>query len=186
MMIKRIIQEEYFDWIKYKISLASPLDIPSVEYYNELLNYLDYTPFEWSMELDENRAYDGIGLRNKFGYECHHEDDEILQVFGDRPCSVLEMMAALAIRCEDSIMCDDDYGDRTGVWFWGMIENLGLIDMTDEDFDINKVSYAISNMLARRYSPNGVGGLFYVKHPREDLRNVDIWYQLMWYLSENY
>ena len=36
----------------------------------------------------------------------------------NKTCSVLEMMIALAIRCEEHIMDDPDVGNRTGQWFW--------------------------------------------------------------------
>ena len=35
----------------------------------------------------------------------------------------------------------------------------------------------------REYSPDGRGGLFVVRNTSEDLRDVDIWSQLCWYLD---
>ena len=94
------------------------------------------------------------------------------------------MMVALAIRCEEHIMGDQDIGDRTGLWFWGMIENLGLLSMTDTAFNKRRVDEIIDIFLNREYKRNGEGGLFTVKNHRDDLRTVEIWYQLMWYLNE--
>lgn len=174
------IENDYLSWIISRIS------IPDIDQYTLLINTLHYIPFTWNLELDGNRAFDGINLRNRFAYEYGYSDELIAEVFGNRPCSVLEMMAALAIRCEDNIMCDDDYGDRTPLWFWTMINNLGLNVMTNDRYSDDYVFEKVRTMLERRYSPNGAGGLFYVRNPREDLRYVDIWYQLMWFLSENY
>jgi hypothetical protein len=102
----------------------------------------------------------------------------------DGPCSVLEMMIALAVRCEEHIMDDPNIGNRTGQWFWGMIVNLGLGAVTDERYDARLVDERIGRFLNRDYEPNGRGGLFTVRNCKYDLRDVEIWYQLCWYLDD--
>ena len=92
-------------------------------------------------------------------------------------------MIALAIRCEENIMDDTSYGDRTAQWFWGMITSLGLGDQTDSRIDYIYVDDVIKRFLDRDYEPNGKGGLFTIKNCRQDLRKVEIWYQLCWYLD---
>ena len=99
------------------------------------------------------------------------------------PCSVLEMMVALAIRCEETIMDNPAYGDRTAQWFWGMIRTLGLYSMTDDRFDQEYVDMVIDRFLNRDYEPNGEGGLFKINNCKYDLRKIEIWYQLCWYLD---
>ena len=81
-------------------------------------------------------------------------------------------------------MTNDEIGDRTPLWFWGMIGNLGLREMTDDIFDESVVDEITERFLTRDYSYNGRGGLFYVSKPRMDMRDVEIWYQMMWYLDE--
>jgi hypothetical protein len=93
------------------------------------------------------------------------------------------MIMALAIRCEENFMDDPSRGNRTQQWFWGMIRNLGLGSMTDDRFDERAVRKTIEIFLNREYEPDGRGGLFTIRHRREDLRNVEIWYQLCWYLD---
>ena len=93
------------------------------------------------------------------------------------------MMVALAIRCEENIMDDPSYGNRTGQWFWGMIVNLGLGFMTDSRFDEKFVDDVIFRFLNREYEPDGKGGLFTVRNCKYDLRTVEIWYQMCWYLD---
>lgn len=172
------IEQQYFDWICDSIGTR---DEPS---YSKLLYYLDSVEFTYILEMDSNRMEDGIDLRYRFGYYMQYPKELIQRYLDNRPCSVLEMMAALAIRCEEDIMCDPDEGDRTGEWFWGMIDNLGLSDMTDSDFDVEYVDYIITRFLDREYEPNGEGGLFSVRRCRADMRTVEIWYQMMWYLDE--
>ena len=93
------------------------------------------------------------------------------------------MILALAIRCEETIMDNPDYGDRTGQWFWGMLSNLGLARMTDDVFNEKIAIARIYDFMERRYEPDGRGGLFYIRNCPEDLRNVEIWTQLCWYLD---
>ena len=94
------------------------------------------------------------------------------------------MMVALAVRCEETIMDDTRYGDRTGQWFWEMMTNLGIGNMFDERFDAEFVEEKVSIFLDREYAPNGKGGLFYIKGCQDDLRDVEIWTQLCWYLDK--
>jgi hypothetical protein len=92
------------------------------------------------------------------------------------------MMVALASECEET-MDDPNVGDRTGQWFWGMIVNLGLGSMADYNFDYDYVDGVIQRFLNREYEPNGRGGLFTIRNCTEDLRTVEIWSQLCWYLG---
>ena len=142
--------------------------------------HLHNTEFRYSILRDENRAEDGEALRYKFTYQKGY--DEALVYLNDRPSSVLEMMIALSIRCEE-FMDDTSIGDRTSQWFWGMITNLGLGSMTDDRFDKREVNYILDRFLDREYEPDGKGGLFRVRKCDRDLRKVEIWYQLCWYLD---
>ena len=151
--------------------------------YRKLFTYLHRTEFIFSIPNDVNRAKDGVDLRYRFVTSLVIPDEERILDILDGPCSVLEMMIALAIRCEETIMDDTRYGDRTGQWFWNMMANLGIGNMTDEGFDIKKVSLIINKFLDRDYDYDGKGGLFYIKGCEDDLRNVEIWTQLCWYLD---
>jgi len=150
--------------------------------YLKLLSHLDTITFTYNIPMDSNRATDGEDLRYRFGREAGYGDYEIAAYLDDRPCSVLEMMIALSIRCEENIMDDPDCGNRTGEWFWHMIANLHLDDMADLAFDYEYVNGRISDFLNRKYDRNGDGGLFTVIMDR-DMRSVEIWYQMCWYLD---
>lgn len=148
--------------------------------FRKLLGYLYKTEFTYIIPMDENRAKDGIALRKRFSYDYDIAD------IGPKeysPCSVLEMMIALSIRCEEDIMYDPNVGDRTEQWFWEMIVNLGLGGMMDDIFDVEHVEYIVDRFLNREYEPNGRGGLFFIRNCKYDLRRVEIWYQLCWYLD---
>jgi hypothetical protein len=87
------------------------------------------------------------------------------------------------MRCEEEIMEDPDVGDRTAQWFWGMMKSLGLNGMTDNRFDERYVRDVVQIFLDREYEPNGRGGLFTINNCDYDLREVEIWYQMCWYLN---
>lgn len=149
----------------------------------KIITLLHNIEFRYSIPMDANREEDGIDLRYRFITEVGIPKN-YQEVYGylDGPCSVLEMMIALAIRCEESIMDDPDIGDRTSEWFWLMMKNLGLDYMSDRKFDRDVAEEKISIFLDRRYKRNGEGGLFVV-NGRRDLRKVEIWYQMCWYLD---
>lgn len=176
------IKNQYFNWLCDLI--YGDLYVEGASFM-KLLSHLHFREFTYIHPMDENRYDDGIQLRRRFAlrYEDTHYQNYILNCLS-APCSVLEMMAALAIRCEETIMDDPAIGDRKRQWFWGMISNLGLGGMTDDRFDSEYVDAVIDRLLKREYEPNGAGGLFKVRNTTEDLRNVEIWFQLMWYLDE--
>lgn len=80
-------------------------------------------------------------------------------------------------------MDDTQMGDRAGQWFWGMVHSLGLSPMIDPKFDRQFVDDVITRFLNREYEPDGNGGLFTIRHCAHDLRTVEIWWQLSWYLD---
>ena len=180
MNIAGLIDREYFDWM-YNLVCADRFaeDIS----YRKLLSYLHRIEFIYSISKDENRSKDGIDLRYRFAYDYAGIEDAERYLRG--PCSVLEMLIALAIRCEETIMDDPKMGDRTGQWFWGMITNLGLGSMTDDRFDEKHVDECVDRFLYRKYERNGRGGLFTIRNCDCDLRKVEIWHQLCWYLDSS-
>ncbi len=177
-MTRDEIMNAYFEWL-VSIVCGNRRACSRLRSYGKLLMLLHDTVFRYSVHNDENRATDGIALRDRFSdeYGC----DDVFRL--NDPCSVLEMMVALAVRCEEHIMADPDIGDRTRQWFWGMIDNLGLSGMTDSKFDLAYVEEKLQIFLERRYEPDGQGGLFTIRNCKYDLRYVEIWYQLCWYLD---
>lgn len=174
------IHEEYFEWIREFVCrnrFAKEIS------FAKLLRVLHNIEFRYSLERDENRAKDGVGLRRRFALSKGYNDDYILEVVNG-PCSVLEMMVALAIDCEENIMDDPEMGDRTDYWFWRMISNLGLSGMTDDVFDEDEIRKAVDIFLDRKYDADGSnGGLFKVKGCPRDMRTMEIWAQLLRYLN---
>lgn len=177
-MTHDIVRNEYFEWLCGLIS-----ECFHVDRYNLLLQYLFDKDFVYILEMDGNRLEDGVDLRSRFAYEKEYDDAWVCERLEHRRCSVLEMMVALSLRCEEHIMGDSELGDRTGLWFGKMIENLELDRADDDNFSEYYADNIIERMLKRQYEPDGRGGLFTVENCTRDLRQVEIWYQLCWYLN---
>ena len=179
-MTKERLEEEYFDWLCHFI--RDDIHFGRVSY-ETLLRFLHTIEFTYSIYMDKNRAEDGKDLRYRFARDTGNDYDLVETCLCGNPCSVFEMMVALAIRCEEHIMEDMEYGERTSQWFWVMVDSLGLGGMDDTSFNRTRAAHIIRRFLSREYRPNGKGGLFTIENCSYDLREVEIWYQLNYYLN---
>lgn len=168
-MNKEKVVKSYIKWMYSKISGSVSI---------KLLKVLHGIEFTWILAMDKNRAEDGIALRRRFIREAAY-DDSVIDILNG-PCSVLEMMVALALRMEEAIMRDDEEGDRTGKWFAIMCDNLGIIDNKDE----NDIRERVHKFLKREYLPNGNGNIFWVQRADQDFRYLEIWYQMHRFLKD--
>ena len=103
--------------------------------------------------------------------------------------TVLEIFCSIAVECEDKIMHNDDYGNRTDQWFWIMLYNLGINIYDDEHYSsriAEEIEDKVQMFLSRGYNYYGDGGIFTVNRPYYDMRSAPLWEQLNWYLNENY
>jgi hypothetical protein len=169
------LENLYFNWLCAKVLNLKPLD-NSVTYW-ELLRKLHRTEFVWVISGDDNRAEDGKELRREFILQAEVPDDpEWRTLLG---CSVLEMLIAFARRAE--------FQDETPlpVWFWEFLSNLELDKFSDQaGFDSEFVEMVLDDLIWRTYNPDGNGGLFPIKNPPQDQRDVEIWYQFCEYLVD--
>lgn len=171
-MNKYDIKDEYFEWL-----CGIVCDTNKRFMFDTLLRYLHNTEFVYIIRNDGNRAADGINLRRRFAYD--YECD----LYIDEPCSILEMMVGLSVRYEEDTMDDPRIGNRTGQWFWGMIVNLGLGHMTNDMFNEYDAADIVDRFLNRNYDPDGRGGLFTVRNCDRDMRDVEIWVQMNYYMD---
>lgn len=177
MTSENSLDERYFDWLYSQIGLLRNSN-PARSYWL-LAEQFHNKRFEWAIPNDDNRTEEGKLLRNEF---LNDFEAECEYVWIDQDCSVLEMMIALSRRIEFESAQDAFY------WFWKMVENLKLREYTDDTYDDEVamvVDKAITAVIDRQYRKNGSGGLFPLKNPRADQRDVEIWYQMSLYLLEN-
>lgn len=188
--IRNKLEEEYFDWLIEWI-VTDDLEENDREY-RLLLAHLYNTDFsEKTAKLipnDDNRIEDGLEFRRKYDIEigCYGTDSyekswSIDHILENKPCSLLEMLIGLALRIEDTME-----RDLFPTWFWIMLDNLGLMEMTNENYDEGHVDQVLDVFLNRKYSTDGHGGLFPLTKANTNQKKVEIWYQMSSYLVENY
>lgn len=168
-------RDEYYEWL-----VGYVYDGRYTTSHSILLQKLHDEIFRYTMVEDENIESFGRDMRFRYSFERDEpcpDDSEARMI-----SSVLEAMVALAIKCED-LKYEYEYGDRTAYWFWSMIDSLGLLPYDDDHYDEYEVTNILYNFFERNYGPNGEGSLFTIPNCKEDLRDVEIWCQAMWYLS---
>ena len=174
--------DAYFQWLKELIG-----DEYIEGQYQKLLWKLYSTPFYYELDYDRNRAMDGLSLRKKFFMHVAQMPEPMMPTGDPYPCSVLEMMLALARDADDYLTYDPDLGDSTGRWFWVMLENLGLDIYDDFNYFEENVSRILTVFMYHQYSPDGRnGGLFPCPGVERDLRKTDLWWQLGAFFKQKY
>lgn len=177
---RRAVQK-YLNWLSGFVCSPS-----TQERYKSLFSVLTERSFVSKVYRDDNREVDGLHLRCRFVDETDGMYDYEFWV-GILPeeCLIMEMLVSLALRMEWDFLHNEDIGNRTGVWFWELLDNIGIGDQDDLDFDERYVQMRINILLDRTYEPNGTGGLFPLKHSNGiDQRKEELWYQMNHYISE--
>lgn len=179
------LKEDYFSWL---YSLVKD----KRRGYEKLCRELHSKKFRWSVHNDDNRCEDGINLRDLFIEERRIDESHLeVRYFLKGECTTLEVLVALARRINDLMYDLNRQEDKTSRWFQEMLQNLGLWQY-DDRWDFTPISEAkideiLEILMDRTYDQSGRGSLFPLKrrHPK-DMTQVEIWYQLMLYLDENY
>lgn len=175
------LDEAYFVWLYSQVGSVELKNLSKT--YWHLMQLLHNKEFTWdpnTIEKDGNRAQDGKDLRQQFlretGTKVPTRDAGWLQ-YG---CSFLELMVAISwqLEFEDGEMTQAE-------WFWTLIDNLGLSECTDANRPAEEaVNRILDQVIDRTYAMNGEGGLFPLRNPEKDQREVELWYQLNAYLLE--
>lgn len=163
---------DYFVWLCSKVDACEEFG---------LMEKLHWREFTWidvgNLHRDENRAIAGKMLRRNFLCE-----KAVPNIFGDMdvPASVLEVLVALAEDIDDSL-AGDGSGDRIGVYFHEMLDNL-FMHKTPVPTEID---YILDNWLDRRFDWDGTGSPFPIhKGCKFDQRKVELWLQACGYYSQ--
>ena len=166
--------DDYLEWI---CTERLRLDEKDIKLYFKLFGCLLNVGFASGHPNDARRESEGLNLRDDFEYETG------LYLEGLMPrCSFMEMLVALAYRCERQLMRSAYYGDRTSQWFFDMIDSLGLRDCTGPKWSSSTASYIQDKcelMMNRKIC------LFDYKGAKKNI-NEEIWKQLSAYINEKY
>ena len=172
------LDERYLDWL---YSLVAPVTSRNpARSYRLLLEHLFKRQFRWSIANDDNRIEDARELRFDFldRHEITHDDLYWIEL----DASVLEVLMSLSQRAAFQSSETPEF------WFWKFLENLRLSMYTDEVYrrgEWENIDEILNKFIDRTYRASGYGGLFPLRHPKEDQRKVEIWYQMAAYLIEN-
>lgn len=175
------LTHRYYSWLFDWVDMY-----PRRKKYMLLIKDLHKKKFRWFVPNDVNRAFEGKNLREQFckEYGIDYNENDF-----DNEVSMLEMILALAFRC-DSIMADSPDNVAIGDWFWRLISNIELDEFTDQAYyDLGgsaKVDKILEQIINRTYEKSGKGGLFPLKRMKKDQRKVELWYQMCQYLVDNY
>lgn len=173
------LDEQYLTWL-YGQTAPIRLKNPSRTYWG-LLRQMYKTQFVWLVPNDDNRIEDGRELRKEFIDEVQVESVD--QDWLDLGCSMLEMLIALSRR----LSFEADGEPRA--WFWHLVENVDLHKLNDRHYDEEAqrfVDETLERIIWRRYEPDGNGGLFPLRNPFKDQREIELWYQASAYLVEQF
>jgi hypothetical protein len=176
------LDELYFQWLYSQVG-DPRIKNPNRTYWKLLLQ-LYKKEFIWFVPNDDNRIEDGKDLRYEFVDAAELQDVDLDWV--RLGCSMLELLIGLSRR-----LAFEAEGEPRD-WFWHLIENLGLILITDkrmqnEDFARgynDLIDLVLDRVIYRTYGPDGNGGLFPLRHTQNDQRKVELWYQLSEYVLE--
>lgn len=154
-----------------------------------LLSKLHSINFYSIVANDDNRGEDGKRLRDIFLDEMEGRPNAASFSVPKGPCTVLELLIGIAIRMENELM-GNPRATTMPDYFWMLIKNLDLYRCNDSDyfrrFDGEVIDEVIEIFLSRRYERDGTGGLFPLRSRRQDQRAIEIWYQMMVWLMENF
>ncbi len=171
-----LVVNTYTRWLRGLVHKSGPSP------YDILFDMAFVIRYEYFVPNDYNRAQDGLNLRSRFEYETSLK----LPDLGE--CRILEFLIALAIRLNEAVY-DNRNPNREPFWFWTLIDNLGL-DKYNDEYDFYRIHTGIESIFRclnnRLYNDNGSGGgVFPLKNPELNQRDVEVWYQMMAYLQEN-
>jgi len=160
---------EYYEW------LVSQIDIPNGKSYGELFERMHNWIFEWNVPNDDNRAADGMDLRNEFVDGGKSK----LELVKDS-ATFLEVLVSLSRRIAFTAGGNEDQ------WAWRLIKNLRLHKMFDPltDEKRQRIDDTLYSVIWRTYDSSGRGGFFPLNNPMEDQTKVEIWYQMNKYVIE--
>lgn len=174
------LEKLYFNWLVNAVVTKEERE----QYSMVLMRLFEYEFISYS-EYDDNLKENCLLLRDEY---CNFSKtaEKLCEIYGDLDFypTILEVMVYLASRIETTIMSNSDYGDRTSLWFWMMMESLGLIKYDNLHYDESKISQKLENFVERQYEKDGYGGLFTVENRRTDARQTDIWTQAMDFVTD--
>lgn len=164
-------QEAYLDFLEPQVGV----DASSNGAYWDIVNIMFAKEFVWLVPNDDNRIADGLDIRSEWEW---FDNDEIVVDLG--PCSFLEVIIGLSRRMA---FITDESAEG---WAWQLLTNLRLGKMRDplSQYKIRKANDILDVVIWRNYNSDGSGGFFPLMRPRNNQREIELWYQMSEYIEE--
>lgn len=167
------LDDLYLEWLYSQVLVETRQGAS----YWKLLRQLHRIEFRWFVPNDGNRAEDGLDLRKEWRDQLDIAVDSDWMELG---CSFLEILVVLARRMEF------DGGETPQHWFWHLLENLQFNNCHDgSGYSRHLVTRRVRIVMDRLYDATGNGGLFPLRQPSRDQREVELWYQMSEYLLQD-
>lgn len=167
------------------------IDAGGPEGYSHLCEVLQSFYFVSLVPMDENRGEEGRGLREEWADTDGGDLYDLEKNIVPYSCTMMELIVVMARRMHFE-MLDSQFEAGIGKWSREILENAGLatfrndIFEMDPEYNTNKIRKILSDIVYRRYLPNGKGGLFPLNWPESDRRHVELLNQMNDYIAENY
>ena len=171
----------YFKWMYDQVvAYDNPQGMNS--YWTVCAKMMDLT-FLDLVEHDSNRIAEAANLRTEFLDTCVHPLPHDVADFLFPDATIFEVLVMLARRANLMIEMD------VQKWFQLFLRNLGLDRYSDwycNGHLTGNIGRILNRFNSRTYDANGhKGGLFPLAHPTRDQREVELWYQMGAYMTEN-
>ena len=178
------IKTEYLCYLMNRAQLRAAGELG----YLKLCEKMQATGFLPILEMDANRCGECVNLRSDFA-----EADERINYILNRELSetgtMLELLIVLAEKI-DYDLSDSRFESGNGTWIKEMLLNCGLIEATNNAFRYSGEEAFVEEILdilnRRKYGWDGQGGLFPLRWPKEDQRDLELIIQMNNYIEENY
>jgi len=129
--------------------------------------------YRWDIPIDEDRAIDGIAMRRYFEYDTGRLLPENVW---KKPCSMIEMIAALDIRGYKDLLSGYDNMSPEDIFLYNM-HSLGIKKRTKNEEIIKK-------KFLQEEKNDGEGGLFWVKNCEISVKEQEVFWKLTLALDE--
>ena len=167
------MRDRYFGWLREQLDSLESGDTYSL-LFNTLYS-LEYVPL---LMMDQNREHDALEMRKQVCGILHTRPSHA-------PCSFLEFLAALSFRMH--YICDAPNEWRVKEFFWRLLSNLGLNLFRNDTWslgDEERIKDIVTRVNQRTFDSDGAGGLFPMAAPKQNQRNLEVWYQMNQYIQD--
>lgn len=172
------LPDVYFNWLYDQ--LFKIRNIESYQSYTTMCRVMHQVVFKSLVHYDSNRIAVAADFRNQYVQQFQPTGLVLANLL--RPdATVLEVLYGLARQADDMIPL------MVPTWFEIFYTHLGLKKYNDEyclTRPTQQMTRIVNRFNNRDYRYDGTGGIFPLRHAQTDQREVELWYQMGAYMTE--